>query len=137
MTAGPFGRIVRQLERLSLRQRFLVAPLLGLLLLGVLLAASIYEAQRQNALLNSVADRHLDAIDRYSEVFIGVSAHHLALHDLLTKAARVDDERLHVSARGHLDAIRDAIAGIDGLLAYDEDKGPKDADFLALQNRLP
>ena len=134
---GPFAGIVRKLERLSLRQRFLVAPLLGLLLLGVLLAVSIYEAQRQNALLNSVADRHLEAIDRYSEAFVGVSAHHLALHDLLTKAARLDGETLRVSARGHLDAIRAAIAGIDGLLADDEGKGPKDADFLALQSRLP
>src|SRR5258706_488091 len=56
-------------RRFSLQQRFMVAPLLGLVVCSLLTAAFIYESQRQNALLSRITERDLAGFNRYSEVF--------------------------------------------------------------------
>ena len=55
---------------LSLRNRFLVAPLLGLVVCSLLTAAFVYESHRQNVLLSRITERDLKAFNRYVEVFV-------------------------------------------------------------------
>ena len=109
-------RIADKGRHLSLHQRFLIAPLLGLIMLGVLLAAFIYESQRQNALLTDIAEHHLKAFGRYTEVFIDLSARHVALYELLTATADFDTADRHARAQEHLHAINAAIAEIEAAL---------------------
>jgi diguanylate cyclase (GGDEF)-like protein/PAS domain S-box-containing protein len=111
--------MIGKFKRLSLRQRILVAPLLSLVLLGLLAAAFIYESQRQNVLLTRVADRELAAFDRYSDAFINLSAQHIALYDLLTHAEKLDEEALYVQAKARLNAIHVAIGEIEKTVYVD------------------
>jgi diguanylate cyclase (GGDEF)-like protein/PAS domain S-box-containing protein len=127
-------RIADKFKSLSLRQRFLVTPLLGLVLLGVLMAAFIFESQRQNELLTRVAERDLASYDRYSEVFINLSAQHIALYDLLTNARKLDEEALYLQAKARLNTIHQAIGDIERTLPLVA--GSNDATVLALRSQL-
>jgi diguanylate cyclase (GGDEF)-like protein/PAS domain S-box-containing protein len=103
-------------KRLSLRQRFLVEPLLGLLLLGVLTAAFIFELQHQNALLKRVADENLAAYDHYSEVFVNLSEQHLALNELLRNTQKADEEDLYDAAKQRLNGIHRGVRDLEQAL---------------------
>ena len=112
MTSGPLGRLVARLDRLSLRQRFLVAPLLGLVLLGVLLAASIYEAQRQNALLRNIAGRHLETIERASADRPATAAADAASEPLALRQRALAEE---IEAAVGRSTAASALLGVTGL----------------------
>jgi hypothetical protein len=98
MPALPVTRFSVWLNALSLRQRFLVAPLFALALLGMLMAAFIYESQRQNALLTSIAEREFATFELYSDVFVQLSAQHVALYELLSNASKTNEETLYDKA---------------------------------------
>jgi diguanylate cyclase (GGDEF)-like protein len=88
----------------------------GLTLLGLLLAAFLYEAQRQNALLTRIADREFAAFEVYSDVFVNLSAEHVALYELLSNAPKVDEETLYDRAKERLYAVQAAIGRVDAAL---------------------
>lgn len=127
------NRIVSYLEALSLRQRFLVAPLLGLILLIVLTAAFTYESQRENALLTRVAEEELAGLDRYSDVFIALSEQHMALYDLLNSAPKTDEETLYDRAKERLYAIHEAIHKLKEALPAAAGDRSADASSTALR----
>jgi PAS domain S-box-containing protein len=108
--------MAERFKKLTLRQRFLIAPLAGLVLLGLLMAAFIHESQSQNALLLRVAENDLAAFSRYSAVFIDLSEQHMALHDLLNSAQKMDEGRLYDKAKNALYGIQDSIVAIEKTL---------------------
>ncbi len=128
------ARIVDKFKGLSLRQRFLVAPLLGLVLFGTLMGAFIFGSQRQNELLTHVAERELVAFNHYSDAFIDLSAQHIALYDLLTNAGKIDEEALYLQAKGRLNAIHEAIGNLERTLPVDA--GGNDARLSASRSDL-
>ncbi|HYD81488.1 MAG TPA: HAMP domain-containing sensor histidine kinase [Paucimonas sp.] len=101
------------LNRLSLRSRVLLTSLAGVVLLAVLTAAFIIEAQRQNALLTRVAQGDLAAFDRYFDIFNRVTEQHLSLHGLLSKAPRLREEQLYELSKERLDAIHLAVGQLE------------------------
>jgi diguanylate cyclase (GGDEF)-like protein/PAS domain S-box-containing protein len=107
------ARLGAYLGRLSLRNRFLIAPLLGLAVLGLLTTAFIFESQRQSTLLTRVADRDLAAFDRYLNVFAKVSDQHTALYSLLLQAKQLDEGTLYDRAKERLEGIYAAIREIE------------------------
>jgi diguanylate cyclase (GGDEF)-like protein/PAS domain S-box-containing protein len=109
-------RIVDRYRRISLRQRFLVAPLLGLLLLGLLTAAFTYESQRQNALLTRIVEGDLAEFERDAAVFIELSAEHMGLYDLLTRAGKMEEDALYLRAKARLNAIYDSTRKLEAAL---------------------
>jgi len=108
-------RIARLVERLSLRQRFLVGPLLGLALLSALAVAFSYELQHATRLLKRLDGGDVAAYDRYSEVFVKLSDQHMALLDLLHGAQRVDEE-LYDAEKQRLDRIYQAVSDLERTL---------------------
>ncbi|WP_137935663.1 EAL domain-containing protein [Ramlibacter sp. 2FC] len=110
------ARLAAFLERMPLRRRFLIAPLLGLLLLGGLTSAFVYELQNQSALLKRVADRDLAAYDRYAAVFVNLSEQHLALYALLDDTREIDEALLYDLAKQRLNGIHEAVRGLEQTL---------------------
>lgn len=127
-------RFAAFLNTLSLRHRFLVVPLLGLVLLGLLTAAFVVESQRQNGLLDRIAERDFAAFDRYSTVFIHVSQQHMALYNLLYGASKFDEEALYDQAKQRLHGIHQAIRDIE--LALPAGTVERDAHSVALRGTL-
>ena len=95
-------------KRMSLRQRFLVAPLLSLILLCLLVAGITYESRHQSALLTRVVEEDLVAFERYADVFVELSQQHVALVELLNAAPKSDEATLYDSAKSRLHAIQEA-----------------------------
>ncbi len=106
-------RLRALLERLSLRDRFLIAPLAGLALLAVLTGAFLLESNRQGSLLGRVAERDMAAFDRYFRIHSEVSAQHMALYGLLNGAESVDEEAIYDRAKERIEAIYAAIAELE------------------------
>jgi diguanylate cyclase (GGDEF)-like protein/PAS domain S-box-containing protein len=102
-------RLAQLFRRLSLRQRFLVEPLLGLILLCVLTGAFVFQLQHQNALLKRVAEGNLAAYERYFDVYARLSEQHLALGDLLRSTGKFDEMALYDAAKQRLNGIRQAV----------------------------
>src|ERR1700704_121998 len=109
-------RVLDKYKRMSLRQRFLVAPLLGLILLGLLTAAFTYESRRQNALLTRIVEGDLAEFERYADAFIDLSAEHMGLYDLLTRAGKIEEEALYLQAKGRLNAIYGTTRNLEAAL---------------------
>jgi diguanylate cyclase (GGDEF)-like protein/PAS domain S-box-containing protein len=125
---------IRFFRGFSLRQRFSVAPLLGLVVCSLLTAAFIYESQRQNALLRSIAERDLTAFNRYSEVFGNLTEQHMQLDDLFNSAAKFDEATLYDRAKQHIYKFQE---GVDELeQALPPMSKSEDPDFAALRNEL-
>jgi signal transduction histidine kinase len=101
------------LDRLPLRKRVLLTSLVGLVLVGLLTAAFVVTAQRQNALLTRVAERDLGAFDGYFAIFANVSEQHMALHDLLNKAPQTSEEQLYEFSKARLDAIHTGVRKLE------------------------
>jgi diguanylate cyclase (GGDEF)-like protein len=101
-------RLTRFLNGLPLRQRFLVGPLVGLAVLGLMTAAFILESQRQSALLLHVAQEDLAGFDRYFDISARLSERHTALFGLLSGARAVDEATLYDRAKADLEAIHAA-----------------------------
>jgi diguanylate cyclase (GGDEF)-like protein/PAS domain S-box-containing protein len=113
------NRLARFFERFSLRQRFLVEPLLGLLLLIALAAAFTYQLQHENGLLKRVADSDIAAYDRYSELFVNLSEQHMALLDVLHNANEVNEEQIYDEGKRRLNSIHDTVRGLEQALPVD------------------
>src|SRR5688572_15118078 len=127
-------RLIRGFRGYSLRERFLVAPLLGLLVSSFITAAFIYESQRQNALLSRIMLRDLAAFNQYAEVFVNLAGQHTELYDLLTKAPAFDEAALYDHAKKHLYRVEQSIGGLERALPS-LDKS-KTADSAALRREL-
>jgi diguanylate cyclase (GGDEF)-like protein/PAS domain S-box-containing protein len=126
--------VIRFFRGLSLRQRFLVAPLLGVVVCSLLTAAFVYESQRQNALLGRLTERDFLAFDRYAEVFVNLTEQHTALYDLLYSAGKIDEATLYDQAKHHLYGVQQAIQELEEALpAIDKSVAP---DFATLRNEL-
>jgi diguanylate cyclase (GGDEF)-like protein/PAS domain S-box-containing protein len=110
------SRLAHLFERFSLRQRFLVEPLLGLVLLSVLAAAFTYELHHETGLLKRVADNDIAAYDRYSDVFVKLSEQHMALLDLLHGASEADEERIYDTGKSRLNSIHDTVRELEQAL---------------------
>ena len=126
------SRFAALFERLSLRQRFLVEPMLGLVLLVVLTAAFVYQLQHQNMLLQRVSDQTL-AYDRYFEVFSKLSQQHLLLDDLLRSAGKFDEMELYDIAKQRLNGIHQAVRDLEQAVPAIATAGDEDATKLAAQ----
>jgi signal transduction histidine kinase len=101
------------LDRLPLRTRVLLTSIIGLILVGLLTAAFVIVAQRQNALLIRVAENDLGAFDRYFAIFTNVSEQHMALHSLLRKAPQLKEEQLYELSKERLDAIHNGVRQLE------------------------
>jgi len=100
---------------LSLRQRFLVVPLLGLVLIGALTALFIAESARQTALLQHMNEQRL-AYNRYAGTFETLAEQHMALYDLLHDPSEIDEEQLYVRAKARMNRVHDAVATLERAL---------------------
>jgi diguanylate cyclase (GGDEF)-like protein/PAS domain S-box-containing protein len=109
----PTSGFARLFERFSLRQRFLVEPVLGLLLMGVLAVAFTWELQHETGLLKRVAENDIAAYDRYSDVFVNLSEQHMALLDLLHDTHIGDEARLYDIGKKRLNNIHDAVRNLE------------------------
>lgn len=131
------SRLATLTRGFSLRWRFMVPPLLGLILLGLLTLAFIYEIQNQNALLTRVAEQDLQGYDRYSQVFIDLSEQHLALYRLLYDAQSLDEATLYDHGKQRLNQIFEAILALEQAVPTDiAGQSEADADFAALRREL-
>jgi diguanylate cyclase (GGDEF)-like protein len=110
-------RLRSRLNTLTLRQRFLVAPLFALALFGTLMAGFVYESERQNALLTRIAEREFTDFELYSDVFVELSAQHLGLYALLSDPGKTSEEVIYDKAKERLYAIHAAIGKIESALA--------------------
>jgi len=128
-------RIVRLLEGLSLRRRFLVFPMFALVLLTLVVGTFVYELQHQNALLTRIATRDIAAFDRYYDLFINLSQEHMALYGLLhDAAAKIDEQAFYERATQRLDRIRQ---GVEELVRAVPDASDElDAKFMDLHGEL-
>ena len=99
-------------KNLSLRMRFMIAPLLGLILLGVLVLAFVYEVHRQNELLTRIAGTELEEYELHSRLFVSLSEQHLALYQLLNDAESFDEETIYDQGKQRLNRIFDAVADL-------------------------
>jgi signal transduction histidine kinase/CheY-like chemotaxis protein len=79
-------------DRMSLRNRFLVIPLLGLFMLAGLTAAYYQQAHRQNEVLLKVATENLGVFNIYTTLFSELARAHSALYELLISAGTSSDE---------------------------------------------
>ncbi|HEY6897202.1 MAG TPA: PAS domain S-box protein, partial [Rhodocyclaceae bacterium] len=108
------SRWLNQLERLPLRRRFLVAPFLGLVLLGLLVSGFIYDLRSQNQMLTDIVDARMAGFNRYAATFARLSGEHVELYDLLTNSVALDEQAVYIRAKRHLDQINAAISEIEG-----------------------
>jgi diguanylate cyclase (GGDEF)-like protein len=122
------------LERLSLRHRFLVAPLVALLACSLATAAFVYESQRQNALLSRISERELAALDHYSALFARLLERHMALYGILFSARKLDEEDLYEQAKQHLDGIRQSVVELERALP--QERRDREGHFGALRDEL-
>src|SRR3954451_18760032 len=79
-------------DRMSLRNRFLVVPLLALAMLSGLTAAYYRQAHRQNGVLLKVATENLGVFNVYTTLFTDLARAHSALYELLISAGAASDE---------------------------------------------
>jgi diguanylate cyclase (GGDEF)-like protein/PAS domain S-box-containing protein len=131
------SRLARLFERFSLRQRFLVAPLLALALLCVLAAAFTYELQNETRLLKRVAENDIAVYDRYSELFVSLSQQHMALLDLLQGALEIDEGQRYDLGRHRLENIHGAVRDVEQALPLDANvTSEREIDLAARRREL-
>ncbi|HEY6897592.1 MAG TPA: response regulator [Rhodocyclaceae bacterium] len=128
--------LANSLRHLSLRQRFLVAPLLGLLLLAAYLTVFIHESQHQSTMFTNLAEHQLAASNQYSELFVSLSTQHLALYNLMATTNKGHEETIYTQSKERLQAIREVIGGIERTLQSQAKKAGEDIEFEAQQRYL-
>lgn len=97
----------------SLRARFMIAPFLGLILLGLLVLAFEYEIHRQNELLTRIAGEDLEEYELHSRLFVDLAEQHLALYQLLSDTEFIDEETVYDQGKQRLDRIFEAVASLE------------------------
>ena len=120
--------LVRLFSAYSLRQRFLVAPVVGMIICSLVISAFIYESRRQEALLGRIAEEELSASNRYSQVFGNLVERHTAIYDLLHGSGEGDEAALYDEAKQSLDGIRQAIGDLERALPVIDKSKPDKAD---------
>jgi signal transduction histidine kinase len=108
--------IARFLAGSSLRQRFMIAPLLGLIVCSLLTAAFFYQLQRQNGLLLRITEQDLTAFNRYAELFVDLTREHTALYDLLNGAGKLGEATVRDLGNEHLRKVQQAAEGLEQAL---------------------
>ncbi len=127
------GALIRFFRGTSLRQRFLVTPLLGLIVCVLLTIAFVYESQRQNALLVRT-EQDLAAFNRYGQVFVNLTARHTALFEILSIAAKLDEATLYDEGKQHLFDVQKAVLDLEQALPPVDGSTP--AEVAALRSEL-
>lgn len=117
---------------LSLRQRILIGPATGLVLIFVLTLTYQWYAEKHNILMQRIVDVDVALLDRYTDLFTGLSRYHMALYTLLYDAPTLDEGTIYERGRQILDDIyltTDAISelakknqGDDGLKALSDEQ---------------
>ena len=130
------SRLARLFDRFSLRQRFLVGPLLGLVLLCALAAAFTYELQGETRLLRRLNDSDVAAYDRYSEVFVNLAEQHMALLELLRETRGVDEGQLYDAKKRRLDRIYKAVSDLEQVLPSAAATSDPDTELSARHREL-
>jgi diguanylate cyclase (GGDEF)-like protein/PAS domain S-box-containing protein len=90
---------------LTLRQRMLIGPITGLVLIFALTLTYQWYAEKHNALLKKIVDVDVAQLDRYTDLFTGLSRHHMALYALLYDAPTLDEGIIYERGRKILDEI--------------------------------
>lgn len=127
---------VSYINHLSLRKRFLLPPLLSLILIAGLTMALVIESQQQNVLLTRLAKKDMASFDQYFTIFSEVSKQHMALYGLLSKASKLDEETLYDESKQRLTAIRSAVIQLEKVsegLATHRSNSSGDAQLLHKQ----
>ena len=128
------NKLLRYFRGISLRQRFLVTPLLALAVCSLLTLAFVYEFQRQNALLSRITERDLTAFKHYSELFVNLTEHHTAFYDLLYSSGKIDEATLYDQTKQHLYKVQQAVRELEHALPPINDSASP--DFATLRNEL-
>src|SRR4030095_5014660 len=124
------------LNGLSPHRRFLLAPLLALVLLGVLTTAYIYQSERQNALLERLAERDFAEFNRYFDIFINLSVNHSTLYDLFIRSPNRENGSWRDRAKGVLSRINLTIRELEQASEALAERGGQSAELGALQSKL-
>ena len=130
-------RVAGYLNSLSLRRRFLIAPLLALVLFGLLTGAYIFESGRQNMLLERLAEQEFASFNRYFEIFTGLSAQHTALYALLARSTDRGGEAWRKQTKDLLSEINLTVHTLEQASEeLAERRGQAAADLAALHGKL-
>lgn len=124
------GALQRGIQKLSLRQRLLAAPLLGLAVCAGITAAFLIGAERQNALLSRVAEQDLATFNRYSNAFTNLTNAHTSLYNLLTRAETLDEGTLYDESKAHLARVHQAVEDLEEALGIPDHAEGAEADAL-------
>jgi len=116
-------RLARIFAHLSLRQRFLVGPLLGLILMSALAAAFTYELRHEVTLLKQVAESDIAGYDRYAATFVRLSEQHMVLLELLHAAPGIEEERLYGAGERSLAGIHATVSDLERALPAEAGAG--------------
>lgn len=92
--------------QLSLRQKLLANPILGLALIGLLTLAYIGFAEKHKQHMEHISGQDLQLLDRYTDLFTDLSRHHMTLYQLLYDAPRSDEGSIYDRGRALLDNIQ-------------------------------
>src|SRR5262245_36938874 len=130
------NRFAAFLNGLSLHRRFLLAPLLALVLLGVLTTAYIFQSERQNALLERLAGRDFAEFNRYFDIFTSLSVNHSTLYDLFIRSPSREDASWRERAKGVLSRINLTIHELEQASEALAERGGQSAELGALQGKL-
>jgi diguanylate cyclase (GGDEF)-like protein len=126
--------LIRLSRGFSIRQRFLVAPLLGLVVCTVLTGTFIYEIRRQNEVFSAITERNLREFNHYSAVFVNLMEQHTNLNDLFYAAAKIDEATLYDQAKQHIYKLQDAVEELEqSLPRVSKDSNP---EFAAVRSEL-
>ena len=108
--------MLQKMFRLSLRQRLLANPLLGLILVLVLTGAYLWHAESSSRLIVRTIEGELVLLDRYTDLVTQFSRHHMTLHQLLYEAPGTDTGTTEERGAQLVSDIGDTIAAMERLL---------------------
>lgn len=77
---------------LSLRQRFLVAPIIGLIIVVMLTISFFLQSEKQNNLIEDISQSDVATLSLYTELFTNLSRQQQKLYELLNSAGQNIDE---------------------------------------------
>ena len=118
--SGPPPRqatLKRVLGLLSLHQRFMVVPLLALVLISGLTAGFVHQTARQARLFDRIAGVDLVELDRHADLLNALLIEHLAIQSVLQNTGELDDDAFEAVGRQSLARINDAALRLEKLVA--------------------
>ncbi len=112
-------RNLLKLPALSLYQRFLIVPVLVVLVSLLLHVVFLTVSNRQNSHL-SMVEAHLEEHSKLTELHQSLTREHMALFELLQQAATLNEEKLYEKSLSRLDTIRAATERFKDEIALDQ-----------------